>query len=297
MKKIMHNKNFAGNCDLSETNEKILKYSAQFKVPFQTSKELALKQLKDKITIGIASSEPIVHIRTKQLYRLTAVAASIVLLFGVWFLWLRKPNINVIAEKGQHIEFKLPDGSLISVNSESKISYDKKGYRQKRSLSMEGEAFFNVKKGSAFSIKTQHAIINVLGTSFNVYARENSFKVSCVTGKILVISNNENLVIIPGESAIFNNNSLSKYADKNINKITKWREGEFYFENDLLSLIFKEIERQFNVTCEFPSFSKMYFTGSFTNKNLVNALDIVCIPMGLTYEIGRNSKIYIREKP
>ena len=80
----------------------------------------------------------------------------------------------------------------------------------------------------------------------------------------------------------------SSFADEN---------GEFTFEDAPLNSVFMEIERQFNVKFASLKFSNKYFTGGFTNKNLVEALDIVCIPMGLTYEIGSNSKIIVREKP
>ena len=162
---------------------------------------------------------------------------------------------------------------------------------------MEGEAFFDVRKGTAFTINTKLADIKILGTSFNLVSRDNSFKVSCITGKIQISLGSHSLTITPGESATLSNNELLKYSDKNIKRIPNWRIGEFYFEDSPLNLVFKEIERQFNVNFVVAKMDEKFFTGSFTNKNLVNALDIVCIPMELTYEIGGNSKIFIREKP
>jgi ferric-dicitrate binding protein FerR (iron transport regulator) len=205
--------------------------------------------------------------------------------------------VNVIAEKGQHTEYKLPDGSVVAMNAESKITFQKSNFSQNRLLTMDGEAFFDIRKGTTFTINTKLADIKILGTSFNVVSRENLFKVSCVTGKIQVTSGSQSLIIIPGESAILTNHELTKYPDKNIKLIANWRVGEFFFEDAPLNSVFKEIERQFNVNFVVTKMDEKFFTGSFSNKNLVNALDIVCIPMGLTYEIGSNSKIYIREKP
>jgi ferric-dicitrate binding protein FerR (iron transport regulator) len=203
---------------------------------------------------------------------------------------------ELIANRGQQNEYNLPDGSLVSMNAESKISYNQKDFLEKRKVSFEGEAFFNIKKGNKFCISTNNAEIQILGTSFNVYARDTSFKVSCFTGKIKVISGDQSVIIIPGESAIFEDKILRKFSEKNINIVANWRNGEFYFENASLTLVFKEIERQFNVTFVMPNVDKKYFTGSFSNKNLIDALDIACIPMGLTYEIGINSKVFIHEK-
>ncbi len=203
---------------------------------------------------------------------------------------------EIAVEKGQHSEYQLPDGSLVTMNADSKISFKRSKFNKDRYLKLEGEAFFNVKKGKTFTISTKFADIKILGTTFNVFARENLFKVSCLTGKISVTSGNQSLIITPGESAAIRNGKLEKFEDKNINTISNWRVGEFYFEGASISSVFREMERQFNVTFVVTKMNDRYFTGSFTNKNLVNALDIVCIPMGLTYEIGSNSKISIREK-
>jgi ferric-dicitrate binding protein FerR (iron transport regulator) len=90
--------------------------------------------------------------------------------------------------KGEHINYQLPDGSVIAMNAESKISFNRNKFMKKRFVEMEGEAFFNIQKGGPFTIRTKSADIHILGTSFNVYSRDQAFKVSCVTGKIKVTS-------------------------------------------------------------------------------------------------------------
>ena len=88
----------------------------------------------------------------------------------------------------------------------------------------------------------------------------------------------------------------TKYSDKNIELVSDWRQGRFYFENIELNLVFKELERQFNVNIILPETDNKYFTGEFNNKNLADALDIICIPMDLNYEIDNNNKITVRKK-
>jgi transmembrane sensor len=278
-----------------ETQLKILRVAAGYEVPFTLSKEEALAKLKAKI-----ASQPVSEHKSnwgrKMIYRLSSAAAIILVSVGLWLYQHRNPLTNVIAEKGTHKEFQLPDGSLVSINAESKMAFDKSKFTQKRYLTLEGEAFFKVQHGKVFTIHTHFANIKVLGTSFDVLARENTFKVSCVTGKVLVYSDNQSLIIYPGESIVSNNNKLSKYTDKNIELVSDWRQGRFYFENIALNLVFKELERQFNVNIVLPDTDNKFFTGEFNNKNLADALDIICIPMNLTYEIDNNNKITIRKK-
>jgi len=279
-----------------DIEQKVLRYTALYRVSYQLSKDEALQHLKSKIEKGYHSDKEQKNNKIRGIYWITSVAASVVIFFGIWYLYIRKPFFEVAVTKGQHIEYQLPDGSEVAMNADSKITFRKNNFIENREMKLEGEAFFSVKKGKKFTIVTKFADIRVLGTSFNVFVRYDSLKVSCFTGKVCVTSGDQSLIITPGESITLRYGTLIKFEDKNINSVGSWRNGEFYFENTPLSFVFKEIERQFNVNFVVTKMNKEYFTGSFTNKNLVNALDIVCIPMGLTYEIGSNSKIFISEK-
>jgi ferric-dicitrate binding protein FerR (iron transport regulator) len=276
--------------------QKILDYSAQLKVPFTLTNDEAWKRLQTMISTNTNVMEIPKGKRVTMLHYISSAAALLLAMFGIWQFVFRTPVKEVIALKGQHIECQLPDGSRVSLNADSKISFNKNKFNKSRNLSMEGEAFFSIQKGKTFTIKTELANIKILGTSFNVYARKHSFKVCCVTGKILVTSGNQSFTIHPGESAMVNNDVLSKTKEKNMKTVANWRNGDFNFENAPLKLVLNEIERQFNVTFVQLKVDNFVYTGGFTNKNLVDALESVCSPMGLTYEIGRNSQISIRKK-
>jgi len=280
----------------SDTQHKILQYSSGYKAPFLLSKEEALSQLKAKIADQPTKNEAIHKPMLKNIYWFSSVAAMLLLFIGSWILWHHSQITNVIAEKGKQIEYQLPDSSLVSMNADSKMTFEKSKFNHNRYLSLEGEAFFKVRKGKSFVVHTKFANIKVLGTSFDVLAREKSFKVSCVTGKVLVYSDKQSIIILPGESTVIAKNKLSKFLDKNIDLVANWSIGKFYFENTSLNLVFKEIERQFNVNFVLPEMDNKFFTGEFTNKNLADALDIVCIPMNLTYNIDGNNQIHIKEK-
>jgi ferric-dicitrate binding protein FerR (iron transport regulator) len=267
-----------------------------YQPPFKINKEQALANLKQRIADNDKVVVSIKPANTRKLYYLIAVAASLLIIIGIGFTLYLKMETHVIANRGLQHEYLLPDGTHVTINADSKISFLASKFKQNRKLSLSGEAFFNVSKGKSFIITTKNADIKVLGTSFNVFARNDSFKVSCVTGKIKVSNNNQIIIITQGESAGITYGHLIKFKEKNIETIANWRKGEFNFENTSLTTIFNEIERQYNVNFVLPEFGNKYFTGSFSNKNLVETLDIVCIPMGLTYEIGSNSKIVIHQK-
>jgi transmembrane sensor len=279
-----------------DPEQKILSRSAGFRVQSGKSAEEALSLLKHRIwseNFTAGSSDSLMR---GLIIKISSIAAACLLVLGLGYMALRGRSNQVVADKGSHIDYSLPDGSKVIINADSKIVFNKKDFNRKRTLILEGEAFFNVEKGTPFIISTKNADIKVLGTSFNVYSRDDLFKVTCLTGKISVSDKNDSVEIMPGESASLDGKELIFYKDKNANTSAGWIDGEFYFENSPLSVIFKEMERQFNVKFVTGEIESKYFTGSFTNNDLKNALEIVCIPMGLKYEIGKNGRIQIREK-
>jgi transmembrane sensor len=281
----------------TETEKLILDHVSKLKVPAGRSAGDALAALKARI----AEQERIDHSPKKTdmrlVYWVSSIAAGLLVLLAVWQIWFRPSLTFIIAERGTHKEYRLPDGSVVNLNADSKISFIGRDFSNNRHLSLKGEAFFDITKGSAFTISTSFGEIRVLGTSFNVYARDNPFTVSCLTGKILVSARNQSVTISPGESATIAGEHLISYTDADMSLTTKWIDGEFNFINSSLDLVFDEMERQFNVKFAGDTFKNKFFTGSFSNKDLQVALEIICIPMGLNYEIGSNGEIFVTENP
>jgi transmembrane sensor len=281
-----------------DIEQKIMARTSKFRLPEGISGSEALSRLKARIAETEAEQEKDgsrIKKNFRVVYLVSFIAAGLLMLFGIWKIWIQNQSINVIAEKGKMVEYRLPDGSDVRMNADSRITLDKKNFKNKRSIRLEGEAFFNVTKGTPFTISASRGEIRVLGTSFNAYSRTNAFKVSCITGKVLVTSGIHSVTIIPGESAELKGNDLMRFTDSKINSASSWIEGEFYFDNSPLKTVLDEMERQFNVKFAGQNFENRFFTGSFTNKDLKEALDIVCIPLGLNYEIGNKGEIFISE--
>jgi transmembrane sensor len=279
--------------DSLEIERRILDRSSKFEVPEGRSVTDSLSLLKMRIAENEESSVKNETSRVRMLYMVSSIAAGLLLLVGVWQLFIRSGEKEILSQKGSHMEYILPDGSIVNLNAESKITLSEKNFSNERHINLTGEAFFEVTKGDPFTISTKNGSIKVLGTSFNVYARANSFKVSCFTGSILVSAIKKSVTLSPGESAELSDKDLKSYYEKNLGRTNSWIIGEFFYENTCLISVFEEIERQFGVKFDAVELENEFFTGNFTNKDLRSALDIVCIPMGLNYEIGRNNKILV----
>lgn len=224
-----------------------------------------------------------------------AVAAVMLLLIGFYSVSLVFLNEKIKTGFASQTTVKLPDGTLITLNAGSKLAWSERRFDKERTVTVDGEAFFDVKKGSRFTIKTHNGNVTILGTQLNVFSRENDFRVSCITGKVGVSSGSSEVVLLPGEKAGLTNSGLQKTTSAHIEQTAAWKEGIFYFEDQPLVSIFGEIERQFNVSVKYKGNPGRLITVSFTNRKLEEALDVVCIPMGLKYELDKNNNINITE--
>lgn len=227
---------------------------------------------------------------------LQAAAAIIIMILGIYGVTSNLSNEKAATDFAEQTEITLPDSSHVILNARSKIIWSRKHFAKKRLITMNGEAFFDVKKGNEFVIDTKNGTVEILGTQLNVFSRENEFWVSCISGKVRVNSKNEQQIILPGEMVELTSSGLLKTSKNNIEQTVSWRKGDFYFEDKPLVSIFAELERQFNVTIEYKGMEDRLITVGFSNNNLEKALDIVSISMELGYEIQKNQKVLIYDK-
>ena len=277
--------------DQLTTDEKVDLFVQGYHVPRERSKAEALELLRSKLD-QTNTEKPGGSLRIYL-----PVAASIALIALLTTIYFYKsPPSQIVANKGQHIEYTLPDGSNVAINAGSKLSLSEPDFAKKRILKLEGEAFFSVQKGKPFVVKTKTGSVEVLGTKLNVYSRGNALSVSCLTGKVKVTANDQTVIIEPGERADLVSETLKKTTNIQTSQMAGWRSGEFHFDNIPLISIFEEIERQFNVKIATKGIENRFFTGSFSNKNLNEVLETVCLPMHLDYEIKNRNKIRIEPK-
>lgn len=227
----------------------------------------------------------------RRQWRFWAAAASIVLLLGIAW-WLVQPATNapllVQTDRSEMMEHRLPDGSEVSINAVSSITYGTKDWQTNRTILLDGEAFFSVEKGQPFVVKTALGEVTVLGTSFNVEARTGIFRVNCYTGSVRVSTlNGDTIVLNPQEGVHLVNGQLMLKTVDNSNDIA-WQDRVHHFVDTRLTEVFNELERQYPITINYPAaVGERTYTGFFKNENLEQALQAVCWPMNLSFTIDQ----------
>ena len=135
-------------------------------------------------------------LKKRSNYRTWIAAASVLLAIAAsaaWFTIYRTISIQVGVAQKRNIE--LPDGSTVILNSNSTLSYKGSWWKYApREVWVQGEAFFqvkhlnsdtgNIKPGERFYVHANEVDVEVLGTTFNVYARRGSTNISLNTGKV-----------------------------------------------------------------------------------------------------------------
>lgn len=246
-----------------------------------------------KIENHIVQNKKVRILNIRWLLMASAVAACFLILWSgpQWFLAEKK-----IQSQSLVLTHELPDGSLVILNKDSELTYDSKEFTEKRVLDLAGEAYFEVKRGSTFEVKTTHGMVKVLGTSFNVFSRKDRFEVACMTGSVGVTpeATQSEQVLKPGDKIWAPDNKT--YIVGSASAEPLWTSGSFYYDNDDLTFVLEELARQYQLELVLrTSVSGRKYSGFFTASDLQQALQSVCWPMHLHCEVIQ-SKLIISEK-
>jgi transmembrane sensor len=227
--------------------------------------------------------------------RMWASAAAVaVICIGLYFSYFQVNSTTFIAHNAELITLQLPDSSEVILNAGSEVSYQEKDWSKQRSLSLKGEAYFNVAKGSSFTVSTSQGTVTVLGTEFNVKARENYFEVTCYEGSVQVNYQNEIVQLAAGKG--FRAYEQLTDSQETVDVQPAWIENRSAFKSVPFIEVLHELERQYNVKVEYDtSLNNTLVTTNFTHKNLDTALQAITIPLKLSYLIDGNSVMLKRK--
>ena len=206
---------------------------------------------------------------------------------------------TIFVPLGHTQKLTLADGSIVHLNSLTKLSYPTNFDDDQRIISLSsGEILIEVVKSKKpFIIKVQDIGVKVLGTKFNVNAYEDA-KVTLIEGSIRVHSiDQDNLNFLP--VTIKPNQQFSiDYAKKKINikrvniePILAWIENDFAFENKRLENIMIDLSNWYGCTFQFTDEQVMNlrYSGRFSKKkDIKTLLDIFINYKEFAYELSGN---------
>lgn len=227
-----------------------------------------------------------------------ASAATIALLIVAYFAFFNQKRLSFETAYGEQLAHTLPDGSTILLNAKSTFHYKQKDFHTNRTIQLNGEAFFEVQKGSPFIIKTKNGTIEVLGTSFLVNSKKEKLLVNCKSGRVRVSSPSAQLTVLnAGERVKIIDGILQSKESTDGQVLALWKTGMSRFDSENLGIVAEAIEDQFGITIQLSeALAKEKFTGGFLHQDIDTALKMVFVAMGLEYEkVGENVWKIVKE--
>lgn len=292
----------------SEENNRILKQEARLLMATETLR--AIKKVdveKDLLTVKerLNRKKNISWIVWTQ--RVAAIL-FVPLAFYVLADYLKgeKENIQMIEVKtnpGMTASVILPDSTRVKLNSESVLrypsSFDGAGIRK---VELQGEGYFRVTKNEQkhFIVSTSHlSQIEVLGTTFNVEAYDNSDQVSAtlIEGKVNFSfvdgKKMKNVMLNPHQKVIYDSKgkTVRLYATSGETE-TSWIDGRIFLNNTPFDEVLNILEKRFNVQFLVQKdLSKDYFTGTFTSQRLDRIMEYISLTSSVRWKYKHDADI------
>ena len=211
---------------------------------------------------------------------------------------------TITCPPGDKTSIILPDSSTVFLNSGSKLTFNNNFSNGERQVSLDGEAYFSVRKDpqNPFRVKTATIAIEVLGTEFNLkaYADEPTTSTTLVSGSLKVTGNNKSTKIKPRQKLVFDKETrqmnIQQLAD--LSPETEWKDGRLVFRNQSLGELEHKLERWFDVELEFADeqVKSRRFTGTLERESILEVIAYFGRSKYVAYRIKDNAIIFCTEQ-
>lgn len=213
------------------------------------------------------------------------VAAAIVLVtvagsLAVTYYLDNRPVTLVQLKSGQHtLSDTLPDGSVITLNRNSRFSYPSRFTGTRRNVTLQGEAFFKVAadKSRPFTITVDDVTVTVVGTSFNIKSRGEQTEVIVESGIVQVAKDNDKVELRAGEKVLAGEKGvLSKGFNTNA-LYNSYMSKIFVCRNTPLSALISAVNDAYNADIEIAnkSLESLPLNNTFRNDSVENILQVL----------------------
>jgi ferric-dicitrate binding protein FerR (iron transport regulator) len=284
----------------------------------------------------IIERNPVKSLKTKK-YHFVLVAASVLLIAAIAFLlkdhfnntidFSSKTDLQqVYVKPGSKSKIILPDGTVVHLNSSSRLAYHNNFNKNVREVELDGEAYFDVTKDAKhpFIVHTSNIDIKVLGTLFNVkcYAQDATIETTLLRGSIEVYNKNDasapKVILRPNEKLVFTKKTDEQVTTKNKSVVsvlkntapdenisisnlppnkpdslkdeTSWVYNRLVIDDDDFSKMAKKMERWYGVKIEIqsPELQHYHFKGIFENETIEQALNALQLTVKFRYKINND---------
>lgn len=155
--------------------------------------------------------------------------------------------VNVPA--GGRTDVSLPDGTRVTLNAGSCLSYTSEFNKSTRDVTLSGEGYFEVARDEdkPFNVNAGKCTVTVLGTKFDIsaYEQDDEAFTALVEGSVVFKAGGEETVIAPGELVTYGKDGLKKET-ADVRDYCGWISGIIKYNNIQFSALLKRLEREYD---------------------------------------------------
>jgi ferric-dicitrate binding protein FerR (iron transport regulator) len=268
-----------------------LAYYNQFKKIWDNSRELALNTTVDENKAWQRFQQRIHPAPVRRIsFGWMKIAAAIIIVAGIglsayWILREPAKEMTVLAHQVVKND-TLPDGSIVTINKGSSISYLSKFRGKTRPVVLKGEAFFNVTpdREKPFIISVNDVQVTVVGTSFNIKDINGSTEVVVETGIVKVTTGGRTVELNAGERIRVEAKNTVLAKEEVSDQLYKYyRTKEFVCDETPLWKLVDVINEAYNsnITIGNPALRDMTLTTTFNNESLDQVLNVISMTFSI----------------
>ena len=247
--------------------------------------------------------------RVNSYRRWWAAAVLIPFIFLCGSVWFLADKVGLFSETeyaelvvpcGEQMRVVLQDGTIVQLNSDTRLKYPKKFGIFNRTVELWGEGYFEVAKDPSkpFQVEMNGASITVLGTHFNVKADAESDDITAtlVEGSIRFEGAKQNIVMTPNQQLTFSR-STNKVDVKEIDTetFTAWKDGLLKYKSipfiELIENLKDIYQVEIRIDDEILADPSITVSGTFDQKQSIEQI-LKVISCSLPVQWTNNDGIY-----
>ncbi|UPK72293.1 FecR family protein [Chitinophaga filiformis] len=234
-----------------------------------------------------APSDKVHFLSRRTLFRAAAVLTGIIVITGAWLIFRHGGKEQIVASTafGEIKQVRLPDGSQVDLNANSKITYSEHWEKgSNREVWLEGEGLFSVRpvnNSEKFLVHIKDLTVTVLGTVFDIRQRRSKTEVVLQSGKIKLSfanGNEQDIIMTPGQIVSYNDVEKKSFTTSTSpEKFSAWKNQRLILQDPKVSEILTYLEDTFGkkIIMEDPALSNRTVNGPILISSLDDALFVL----------------------
>lgn len=173
----------------------------------------------------------------------------------------------------------LPDGSEVWINENSQLTYPEKFDSQKRTVTLEGKAYFDIQKDleKPFIVHAGGIDVEVTGTEFFIESVvEKESVVTLISGGVKIQYDSDegeeriSIPLKPGQQAVVNQQYGLMLTDIDPSYYIVWKDGVYRFNDEPLERVAEFLAKRFELDIQIASsLRKKRFTGKISSEESI----------------------------